>query len=287
VNESLYETSLGGRMPVNRFLRFFGAKSSSKETAVLSFAYECKLDVFLIRSPAGFEPQRHLKEVYQQAKELHVPVLIVLKNIDILFRKDKESSGSENNKAALNTYALADELQQIRDSHWKALNTYALAEELQQIRDSHWKIWTIILTTSREPLFFEVDQFFQNSTHWAGIEEIRDIFDDVTRGTIIMDCLRKYIAPGAPLPFDGNPAAVLGFANQFTGNCTYRQIDEFVRMIVNRWKFQVPPGEMLLVGQTDVRLVPTTKDLIDAVRGKHTISPYPPEANIVSFLSPN
>jgi hypothetical protein len=267
LNENLYEISFEGRMPVNRFLRFFGAKSSSKETAVLSFAFEHKLEVLMIRSPTGFEPQRHLKELYSQAKELQTPVLIVLKNIDMLFQHDKDISGGEAYK--------------------RALNTYAFAEELQQIRESRWKVWTIILTTSRVQLYFDVDIFFQHSTEWAGLPEIGDIFDDKTRGTIIIDCLRKYVAPGARLPFDANAAEVLAFAGQFTSCCTYRQIDEFVRTIVNRWKFLVPPRDMLVMGQGDTRLVPTTKDFIDAMRGKQSISAYPATDNISPFLSPN
>jgi hypothetical protein len=265
LNESLYETCLGGRMPVNRFLRFCGVKSSSKETAVLSFAADCKLDVLLVRSPSGFEPEKHLKQIYKQAKELHVPVLIVLKDLDVLFRYDKEFSAGENYKRTLNTYALVD--------------------ELQQIRDSHWKIWTLILSTTREGLPFEITPFFENSTTWAGLLEHGDIFDDVTRAKIIMDCLKKYIPQGGSFPFDGNATALMDFAGQFTQYCTYRQIEEFVRTIVNQWKYQIPQGELLLVNSGDTRLIPMTKDFINAVRGRQNISAYPAyEKNCAPFL---
>jgi len=266
LNEGLYETSMLGRMPVNRFLRFQGVKSSSKETAVLSFAADCALDVFLARTPNGFEPQKHLKQIYLQAKELHVPVIVVLKNLDLLFRYDKDASSGDNYK--------------------RALNMFALAEELRQVHAGHWKIWTILLTTNLAPFGFDVDQYFLNSTEWAGNADIGDIFDDMTRAKILKDCLLKYIPEGDAFPFDNNISALLGFSNQFTQHCTYRQIEEFVRSIVNRWKYQIPPGEILLVGHNDTRLIPTTSDFVNAVKGKQSISPYPVfDWNIAPFVT--
>jgi hypothetical protein len=268
LNESLYETTLGGRMPVNRFLRFFGVKSSSKETAVLSFAADAKIDVFLVRTPTGFEPQKHLSQIYRQAKEAHTPVIIVLKNLDILFRHDPDASSGDNYKRSVNMYALAD--------------------ELAQIRAGNWKIWTIVLTTLNSPLPFDIDEFFQSSTEWAGLPEIGDIFDAKTRARMLLECLRKYIPDTGSFPFDHNAAATLNFANEYTQYCTYKQIDEFVRSVVNRWKFQIPSEELLLVDQHDTRLIPTTKDFTGAVRGRETISQYPPlEGNVARFISIN
>lgn len=265
LNESLYETTIGGKMPVSRFLRFFGVKSSSKETAVLSFAAECKIDVFLVRTPTGFEPQKHLTQIYTQAKEMHTPVIVILKNLDILFRPDKDASSNDNYKRIVNMYALAD--------------------ELGQIRKGKWKIWTIILTTNKEPWFFDVDEFFHTSTEWAGMRELGDIFDSKTRAKMLLRCIRTYISEAGSFPFDRNAAAALGFANEFTQYCTFKQIDEFVRSIVNRWKFQVPPEELLSVGHDDARLVPTTQDFVNAVRGRDSISQYPAhEGNIAPFL---
>lgn len=266
LNQDIYETSLGGLIPVMRFLRINGVKNSSKQTAVLSFASDARLDVFLVRTPIGFEPQKHLREIYKQAKELHRPVLVVLKNVDALFRHDKDLQNGQNYK--------------------RTENMLQFSEELKLVKESCWKIWTIMLNPTPEPFFLEIDKFFQRSTIWAGCRVVGDIFDDLTRSKILMDALHRYIPDGPNFPFDHSATDLLAFVTNFTSYCTYTQIEEFVRHIVSGCKYNIPAGELQLLPPTDSRLVPRTADFMTAVREKQTISMFTPyDWNVAPFVT--
>src|SRR3569832_60897 len=85
-NQLIYEFSGEHGRPVQRFLRFYGVTHSSKTTVTFSFAAVNGIDVLFVRNLIGFEPHVHLPLVYQHARELGKPVLVVLKNIDSALR---------------------------------------------------------------------------------------------------------------------------------------------------------------------------------------------------------
>jgi len=267
VNPGLYEIHPMGYLPLRRFIRFFGVRNSSRETAILSFAATNNLDVFLVRSVIGFKPQMHLRKMYNAAKELQVPVLIVLKDVDLLFQQNAELGPQEN--------------------YERTRNLLALTDELTSISEGGWPIWTVLATDHSRDLMFHLDKFFRPTTFWTGIPELRDLYDEVTRSRIFMHCLNKYIydTGTGEFPFDRNPQLLLEFVISYATHCTFRQIDEFVRNVVCGWRQHVPRSEMSQLERTDQRLVPKTVAFIEAIRQSQTISTYPPfDGNVRPYV---
>jgi len=266
-NYELHELSSSGWIPVYRNLRLYGVKNSSRTTSVLSFAQSRSVDVLMIKSAIGFEPQKHLRMIYSQAKNLNAPAIILLKDIDFLFRHEVDFGQQEN--------------------YLRTRNALAFSDELRAIQESQFPVWTVLLTPHPLPLMYEVDQYFQGATYWTGDVKLGDLMDNVTRAQILSDCVQRYVNASwtGEIPFRRDENLLLNFARSYTTHCTYRQISDFVRSIVAERKRHLPSSELQCIQLDDPRLVPTTEEFFDAAQKKGTISQYPAGENVYPFIN--
>lgn len=268
INPLLYEISPHGYLPLRRFIRFCGVRNSSRETTILSFAKANELDVLIVKTPIGFEPQRHLRQLYAEAKALNLPVLVVLKDIEVLFRHDPELGPQEN-------YA-------------RTRNALAFADELSAVNDGGWPLWTVLLTDHALDLTPLLNKYFQATFFWSGLLDIHDLYDEVTRCRIFVHCLKRYVSDpgdGSEYPFDRSERQLMEFVSTYTVHCTYRQINDYVRNVVCRWRWHVPASDIPTLTLDDKRLVPKTADFMDAIRERQSIAAHPPfDTNIKPFI---
>jgi len=268
INPLLYEISPHGYLPLRRFIRFCGVRNSSRETTILSFAKANELDVLLIKTPIGFEPQKHLRLLYAEAKSLNLPVLVVLKDVEMLFRHDPELGAQEN-------YA-------------RTRNVLAFVDELTTISEGGWPVWTVLVTDHALDLDPRLNHYFQGTFFWSGILELQDLYDVVTRCRIFTHCLQRYVSDpsdGGEYPFDHDEHCIMDFVTNYTAHCTYHQINDYVRNVVCRWRWHVPASDIASLTLNDRRLVPKTSDFMDAIRQHQSIVPHVPFLiNIKPFI---
>lgn len=255
-NPTIYEVSCAGKLPVSKCIRFTGIKHSSKLTAVLSFAYAYEINVVLVDTLSDLKPTIHLKKIYEYAKESKTPILVVLKDIDDLFRQDPAMYSAETN--------------------WRHhLNMAAFVNELSYVnKNPELLIWTILITKNPTPLFYDLDCFFQSNTLWTGNPLYSDIFTDVERARILRMLFKKYFPSSCNL-FE-NAAELLLFCKTFTGSCTFNQLELYIRERANRWKSIIPIQEMISLKSDDPRFVITNEMLKEdpRLRRNQSISMY-------------
>lgn len=296
-NASIYEVSCAGRLPVSKFMRFIGIKNSSKLTAVLACANHYQINVVLVDTISNFKPTVHLKQIYDYAKNANTPTIIVLKDIDDLFRQDKKtpffdspekSTLQDQLSSAFCRLSQLHEKMYSEDVNWRHnLNMAAFVNELEYIsRNPELMIWTILITQNPAPLFYEIDSFFQYNTLWTGNPQYCDIFTNIERAKILRLLFRKYFPSNCTL-FE-NPADLLLFCKTFTGSCTFHQLELFVRERANRWKAIVPIQEMASLKEDDPRLAITDVMLCEdpRLRRDQSISLYPAHAMNVKKYFP-
>ena len=273
-NQLLYELWGEHGKPVQRFLRFYGVPHSSKSTAILSFAAWNRIDVLFVRNLIGFDPHVHLLQIYQHARELGQPVMVVLKNIDSALRTHVPHPHEPGK-------LIVDPMLSPLDYQRHTRNINMMENCLQDIQQSRYPIWTIMLTDNKRPLPFEVDQFFDTFVYWNGCNDPVDIFSEFDRMRILARCVYRY--QDGVFEMNEGEQRELAEHGQFT---TFNQIERFVRKAAAIWKRRIPPTDRISLNPTDPRLLITLEDVMEVLRMQSSsISLYPAyEANILPFV---
>lgn len=197
-----------GTLPVNRFLRFFGVKHSSKRTTTLSFACGQSIYTSVIRSVLEFKPVRDLPRLMNVHKQRGDASLIVLSNVEDLFIP-KQHTFEEIN------------------------NCKMLAKCIREIEEYYLPIWIVFLTTSKTAFLFDIDTHFSQHTWWSGIVSPGiELFTIVERMQMITICIKKYNNNSEKFPWP-HLSELREFTEKHTSYCTFNEINAFVKRVFN------------------------------------------------------
>lgn len=213
-NPTYFELFDGGTLPVNRFIRFFGVKHSSKRTAVLSFAKTQAIYTSVIKSVLEFKPRRDLPRLMEIHQQHTAPSLIVLSNIEELFIP-KQPNGPEIE------------------------NCKILSACIDEIEEMCLPIWIVFLTTAKSGFLFDIDKHFSQHTLWTGIlTPMLELFTIIQRMEIITICIKRYSNNADKFPWK-DLSDLREFVEKYTAYCTFNEINAFVKRVFNLKRYEV------------------------------------------------
>jgi len=203
-----YFECFGGSLPVNRFIRFYGIKHSSKRSAVLSFAKKEQLFTSVVRSEFGFDPSYHIPRMIVKHKSIGEPSLIILSNVEKLFVP-------------------------VPMSNTEVDNCKILAQSIRVIIEEKLPIWIVFCTATKAPFLFDIDVHFASHTMWSGIVYPSvELFTIIERMEMITVCIKRFSNNAEIFPWQ-EPCDLREFVEKHMSCCTFSEIKRYVTQVFN------------------------------------------------------